>query len=100
VPSALNETSARELPPHDTYQNAPACEASIRTILRREEQARPIIQRPITLRSSQPRNLVRRMEMVSCDELDARVEAWRQAHLNTPHGKPVELHAAPQRMLY
>lgn len=45
-------------------------------------------------------NLLRRMEMVSRDELDARVEAWRQAYLNTPHGKPVELHAAPQRMQY
>lgn len=28
-------------------------------------------------------------------EIDARQEAWRQAYLNTPHGRPVELaHAA------
>ena len=26
-------------------------------------------------------------------ELDARVEQWRHAYLNTPHGKPIELDA-------
>src|SRR5262249_23036247 len=45
-------------------------------------------------------NLLRRMDMISRDELDARVEAWRQAYLNTPHGKPVELHAAPKGTRY
>jgi nitrile hydratase accessory protein len=28
------------------------------------------------------------------DEVDARAEQWRQAYLNTPHGRPVELGAA------
>lgn len=41
-------------------------------------------------------NVLRRMEMVSRDELGARVEAWRQAYLNTAHGEPVELRAAPK----
>jgi nitrile hydratase accessory protein len=41
-------------------------------------------------------NLLRRLDMISRDELDERVEAWRQAYLNTPHGEPVELHAAPK----
>jgi hypothetical protein len=45
-------------------------------------------------------NLLRRMDMISRDELDARVEAWRQVYLNTPHGKPVELHAAPKGTQY
>jgi nitrile hydratase accessory protein len=27
--------------------------------------------------------------------LDARVEAWREAYLDTPHGQPVELGARP-----
>ncbi len=31
---------------------------------------------------------------ISRDELDDRVEAWRQAYLATPHGRPVELPAA------
>ena len=39
--------------------------------------------------------LLRRIEIIGRDELDARVEAWRQAYLSTPHGKPVELRAAP-----
>jgi hypothetical protein len=38
--------------------------------------------------------LLRQIEIVGRDELDARVEAWRQAYLSTPHGKPVELRAA------
>ena len=42
--------------------------------------------------------LLHRMEMISRDELDARVDAWRQAYLNTPHGKPVELEAARKSM--
>jgi hypothetical protein len=42
--------------------------------------------------------LLRRIEMISRDELDARAEAWRQAYLNTPHGEPVELHPASKRM--
>jgi nitrile hydratase accessory protein len=40
--------------------------------------------------------LLRHIEIIGRDELDARVEAWRQAYLNTPHGKPVELRAAPE----
>ena len=27
------------------------------------------------------------------DELESRVETWRQAYLNTPHGQPIELSA-------
>jgi hypothetical protein len=42
--------------------------------------------------------LLRQIEIIGRDELDARVEAWRQAYLSTPHGKPVELQAAPNRM--
>ena len=42
--------------------------------------------------------LLRQIEIVGRDELDGRVEAWRQAYLSTPHGKPVELQAAPKRM--
>ena len=42
--------------------------------------------------------LLRRIEMISRDELDARVEAWRQAYLNTTHGKPVELQVAHKSM--
>ena len=42
--------------------------------------------------------LLDQVEIVGRDELDARVEAWRQAYLSTPHGKPVELQAAPKRM--
>ena len=42
-------------------------------------------------------NLLQHMDLVSRDELNARVEAWRQAYLNTPHGKPVELHAPAQK---
>jgi len=38
--------------------------------------------------------LLRQIEVIGRDELDARVEAWRQAYLSTPHGKPVELRAA------
>ncbi len=40
--------------------------------------------------------LLRQIEIIGRDELDARVEAWRQAYLSTPHGKPVELRAAPK----
>jgi hypothetical protein len=40
--------------------------------------------------------LLRHIEIIGRDELDARVEAWRQAYLNTPHGKSVELRAAPK----
>jgi hypothetical protein len=40
--------------------------------------------------------LLRHIEIIGRDELDARVEAWRQAYLTTPHGKPVELQAAPK----
>ena len=43
-------------------------------------------------------NLLRQIEIIGRDELDARVEAWRQAYLSTPHGKPVELQADPKRM--
>jgi nitrile hydratase accessory protein len=32
--------------------------------------------------------------IISREELDARVEAWRQAYLTTPHGRPVELQEA------
>jgi nitrile hydratase accessory protein len=35
--------------------------------------------------------LLRQIEIIGRAELDARVEAWRQAYLSTPHGKPVEL---------
>jgi Nitrile hydratase beta subunit len=38
--------------------------------------------------------LLRHVEIIGPDELDARVEAWRQAYLTTPHGEPVELQAA------
>jgi hypothetical protein len=38
--------------------------------------------------------LLRQIEIIDRDELDARVEAWRQAYLSTPHGKPIELRAA------
>lgn len=38
--------------------------------------------------------LLRQIEIIGRDELDARVEAWRQAYLSTPHGKPVKLRAA------
>jgi hypothetical protein len=41
--------------------------------------------------------LLRQIEIIGRDELDARVEAWRQAYLSTPHGEPVELQAAPKR---
>jgi len=40
--------------------------------------------------------LLRQIEIIGRDELDARVEAWRQAYLSKPHGKPVELRAAPK----
>ena len=32
--------------------------------------------------------------LVPGDSLDLRTEEWRQAYLNTPHGKPIELSAA------
>jgi len=38
--------------------------------------------------------LLHHIEIVGRGELEARVEAWRQAYLNTPHGKPVELREA------
>ena len=41
--------------------------------------------------------LLRQIEIIGRDELDARIEAWRQAYLSTPHGEPVELQAAPKR---
>ena len=31
---------------------------------------------------------------VAGDSLETRIEAWRSAYLNTPHGQPVELAAA------
>lgn len=31
--------------------------------------------------------------MVTADGLSARIEQWRRAYLNTPHGRPVELSA-------
>ncbi|MEP3280322.1 MAG: nitrile hydratase accessory protein [Stappiaceae bacterium] len=31
---------------------------------------------------------------ISKKQLDVREDAWRRAHLNTPHGQPVELSAA------
>jgi hypothetical protein len=40
--------------------------------------------------------LLHHIEIIGRSELEARVEAWRQAYLNTPHGKPVELHEAPK----
>ena len=40
--------------------------------------------------------LLRQIEIIGREELDARVDAWRQAYLSTPHGKPVELQAAPK----
>jgi nitrile hydratase accessory protein len=36
-------------------------------------------------------NLIGETGNINRDELDARVEAWRQAYLATAHGKPVEL---------
>ncbi len=30
---------------------------------------------------------------IAADSLNARVDAWRRAYLNTPHGQPVELSA-------
>jgi hypothetical protein len=42
--------------------------------------------------------LLRQIEIIGRDELDARVEAWRRAYLSTPHGRPVELQAAPKCM--
>ena len=40
--------------------------------------------------------LLRQIEIIGREELDARVDAWRQAYLSTPHGQPVELQAAPK----
>ncbi len=31
---------------------------------------------------------------IAADNLTTRIEAWRRAYLNTPHGQPVELSAA------
>jgi nitrile hydratase accessory protein len=31
---------------------------------------------------------------IAPDNLNTRIEAWRRAYLNTPHGRPVELPAA------
>ena len=42
--------------------------------------------------------LLRQTEIIGRDELDSRVQAWRQAYLNTPHGKPVELRVAPKQI--
>jgi nitrile hydratase accessory protein len=33
---------------------------------------------------------------VSADSLDARIEEWRRAYINTPHGDPVELDAGKE----
>ena len=41
--------------------------------------------------------LLRQIEIIGREELDARVDAWRQAYLSAPHGEPVELQAAPKR---
>lgn len=35
--------------------------------------------------------LVAAGDAVTSDALDCRVEAWRRAYLDTPHGRPVEL---------
>jgi len=35
--------------------------------------------------------LVAGRNLAAADELSARKEAWRNAHLRTPHGRPVEL---------
>lgn len=35
--------------------------------------------------------------LVALDSMEQRKEEWRQAYLNTPHGKPIELSAAFQR---
>jgi hypothetical protein len=40
--------------------------------------------------------LLHHIGIIGRGELEARVEAWRQAYLNTPHGKPVELQEAPK----
>src|SRR5215475_11714616 len=40
--------------------------------------------------------LLSQIEIIGREELDARVDEWRQAYLSTPHGKPVELQAAPK----
>jgi hypothetical protein len=40
--------------------------------------------------------LLRQIAIIGRDELDSRVEAWRQAYFDTPHGKPVELRVAPK----
>ncbi len=37
--------------------------------------------------------LLRRSGITDKAELGSRVEEWRQAYLNTPHGRPVELEA-------
>jgi nitrile hydratase accessory protein len=39
--------------------------------------------------------IVTRKGAASAAEIDRRQDAWRQAYLNTPHGKPVELASAP-----
>jgi nitrile hydratase accessory protein len=36
-------------------------------------------------------NLVGRTGFISREALDYRTEQWRQAHLHTPHGQPVDL---------
>lgn len=41
--------------------------------------------------------LMRRGDALARDELDERMEEWRQAYLKTPHGKPVELDTAGRR---
>jgi nitrile hydratase accessory protein len=38
-------------------------------------------------------------DMVDLAEVRTRQEAWRRAYLNTPHGEPVELAAAPRSPL-
>ena len=38
-------------------------------------------------------SLLERQEAIPEQLLDARVEEWRRAYLNTPHGEPVELAA-------
>ncbi len=36
--------------------------------------------------------------LVNATDMQQRKEEWRQAYLNTPHGKPIELSAAADRM--
>ena len=42
-------------------------------------------------------HIVTRKGLTEPEALDARTEAWRQAYLRTPHGRPVELAAAERK---